>query len=180
MTMYSAYISKVSNDLPITIRNALEFINFRDEVKKDSVVFVKPNFTFPYHLVGVTTSPKLLESLLEELGQRCKRLIVGESNGGNCSFQAERAFREHGMYKMCNDLGAELVNLSKLPAVFIESVVQGKRVKVPSAKIFIERCRLLHFGSDFKSSRHNNCKFRLEKSMGLLSRYHERFTSSKS
>ena len=129
-TTYSAYVSKVSENLPVTVREALEFINFRTSVKSDSVVFVKPNFTFPYYSKGVTTSPKLLKVLLEELRKNCRRLIVGESDGGSNSFKAEKAFQEHGMYEICKASGAELVNLSKLPSEFVESKIQGKKVKV--------------------------------------------------
>jgi len=127
---YSAFISKTSGNLRSTVENALEFIRFRDIVKSDSTVFVKPNFTFPHQAKGVTTSPELLRVLLPILAKHCQRLVVGESDGGSSSFPAEKAFQEHDMYEICRDSGAELVNLSKLPAEFVESKIVGKKVKV--------------------------------------------------
>ena len=41
------------------------------------------------------------------------------------------------MYKICRNLGVELVNLSKLPARFIESKIQGKTVKVQLPKLLL-------------------------------------------
>jgi uncharacterized protein (DUF362 family) len=121
------------------VENALEFIHFRDVVKSDSTVFVKPNFTFPYQAKGVTTSPELLRVLLPLLAKRCRRLIVGESDGGSSSFPAEKAFQEHGMYEICRDSGAELVNLSKLPNEFVESKIAGKKVKVLVPSLLLKK-----------------------------------------
>jgi uncharacterized protein (DUF362 family) len=127
---YSAFISQTSGNIKSTVKNALEYIHFRDVAKSDSTVFVKPNFTFPYPAKGVTTSPELLRVLLPLLANNCRRLIVGESDGGSSSFPAEKAFLEHGMYKICKEAGADLVNLSKLPNEFVESTILGKKVKV--------------------------------------------------
>lgn len=127
---YSAFISQTLGNLQTTVKSALEFIRFREVVKSDSTVFVKPNFTFPHPAKGVTTNPDLLRVLLPILAKNCRRLIVGESDGGSSSFPAEKAFQEHGMYEICRDSGAELVNLSKLPSEFVESKIVGKKVKV--------------------------------------------------
>lgn len=130
-------MSQVNKDLASSIKHALEFIGYENSVKNDSIVFIKPNFTFPYHRLGVTTSPKFLRSLLEVLGNRCKRLIVGESDGGSCSFRAEKAFKQHEMYEICRDAGAELVNLSRLPSKFVESTIQGRRVRVQIPQLLL-------------------------------------------
>ena len=53
--MYSAYITEVDNDMKGKLIRSLEFINWRKQVKKDSTVFIKPNFTFPYYKEGITT-----------------------------------------------------------------------------------------------------------------------------
>jgi len=78
---YSAYVSKTTN-LKDDLFKSLEFINWRKKVKKDSTVFIKPNFTFPYHKKGITTNPELLKNLLEIVKDRCDNVIVGESDGG--------------------------------------------------------------------------------------------------
>jgi uncharacterized protein (DUF362 family) len=92
---------------------------------------------FPSYSKGVTTSPELLRNLLEKLKNRASSVIVGESNGGNHSFTAEDAFQGHNMYKICRDVGVDLVNLSKLPCRFVESKIQGKKVKVQMPELLL-------------------------------------------
>ena len=50
--MYSAYITKVDNDLKDKLSEGLDFIDWKQQVKTDSTVFLKPNFTFPYYKEG--------------------------------------------------------------------------------------------------------------------------------
>jgi len=136
---YLAAIAKVNGELRRNLLKCLEYVNWKEYAKKDSVVFVKPNFTFPLYKEGVTTSPWLLKCLLEILKDRSSELIVGESDGGNRSFKADDAFKGHQMYGICKEVGAELVNLSKLPSKFIKSKVLGKWVKVQLPKILLEK-----------------------------------------
>ena len=63
---YSAYISNI-NVMKEDLLKALEFVDWRQKVRKDSTVFIKPNFTFPYYMPGITTTPELLKNLLEIL-----------------------------------------------------------------------------------------------------------------
>jgi len=138
VVVYSAYIAKVYGELKRNLLEGLEFINWKDYVKKDSVVFIKPNFTFPHYKEGVTTSPELLKCLLEIIKDRARRVIVGESDGANHSFKAEEAFRGHQIYEICREIGVELVNLSKLRSKFVESEIQSKKVKVQLPKMLLE------------------------------------------
>lgn len=66
MDNYSVYITKI-NDIQSDLQNGLGFIGWEDQIQRDSVVFVKPNFTYPFHKPGITTTPKLLEVLLGNL-----------------------------------------------------------------------------------------------------------------
>lgn len=124
-----AYISKI-DDLKEDIKKSLDFIKWKSYIKRDSTVFLKPNFTFPYYKAGITTSPELINFLVEILKDRADNIIVGESNGGNNSFTADDAFEGHNMYQICQNNGVDLVNLSKIPSTFIEESVNGKTVKV--------------------------------------------------
>ncbi|NQE44608.1 hypothetical protein C5S31_01125, partial [ANME-1 cluster archaeon GoMg2] len=92
--MYSARITEVAN-LKEDLLNGLESINWKNQVKTDSTVFIKPNFTFPYYKEGITTSPELLRNLLEIIKDRADNVIIGESDGGNHSFSADEAFKWH-------------------------------------------------------------------------------------
>lgn len=125
-----AYVGRAGEDLKASIERALDFIEWHRFVDKGARVFVKPNFTLSYYKEGVTTSPRFLRALLEILSSRAGKLIVGESDGGNHSFTAEQAFAAHDMYRMCSELGADLVNLSSVPAEMVEGEVLGKKVKV--------------------------------------------------
>jgi uncharacterized protein (DUF362 family) len=136
---YLAYIARVNGELKQHLWKGLEFIDWKKYVKSDSTVFLKPNFTFPTHEKGVTTSPELLECLLEILKNQCDNVIVGESDGGDRSFSAEEAFKGHGMYRICKEAGVELVNLSKVPSRFVESRVQNKKVKVQLPRMLLEK-----------------------------------------
>jgi uncharacterized protein (DUF362 family) len=136
--MFSAYLSKVEGKLRDKLLEGLEFIRWKEIVKKDNMVFTKPNFTFPLFVEGVTTNPELIKCLLELLKSRCNRVIVGESDGGNHSFKADEAFANHQMVEICKETGAELVNLSSLPSKFFEAEILSKRVKVRLPKILLE------------------------------------------
>jgi len=126
---YRAYITKIQN-LKQDIQDSLTFIGWKDMVKNDDTVFVKPNFTYPFYKEGITTNPALLRDLLELLKDHASRVIVGESDGGNHSFTADQAFKGHGMHEICKDTGAELINLSTIPAETVEDTIQGKSVRV--------------------------------------------------
>lgn len=136
MNEYILYISKII-DLKDDLLKSLEFIEWGKHVKKDSVVFIKPNFTFPYYKEGITTNPQLLVALLEIIKDRADHVIVGESDGGNHSFRAEDSFTGHDMYNICKETGCELVNLSKLPSRYVEDKIQGKKIKVQLPDILL-------------------------------------------
>ena len=137
MTDYRAYITKVSN-LHDDIDNSLEFIKWKDSIRNDSTVFIKPNFTYPFYKEGITTNPLVLKEILAILKDRAGRVIVGESDGGNHSFTADAAFKGHGMLDICKETGAELVNLSTLPSRYMEDTIQGKRVKVQVPELLVD------------------------------------------
>ena len=137
MTRYSAYVSRIS-DLEQDLRRSLDFIDWTDAVRSDSRVFIKPNFTYPYYKEGITTSPEVLRALCGILKDRCDQVIIGESDGGNHSYKADDAFKGHGVDKICRDIGVEQVNLSTLPARYVEETIQGKRVKVQVPNLLLD------------------------------------------
>jgi uncharacterized protein (DUF362 family) len=126
------------DNLKDSIKKSFEFINWKNQLKTDSKVFIKPNFTFPYYKEGITTSPELLRKLLEIIKDRADTVILGESDGGNRSFSADVAFKGHNMQEICKEIGVDLVNLSKLPSVFIKDKIQGKNVTVQLPKLLLD------------------------------------------
>jgi len=137
-TKYRAYIADTGDDLKATLQRGLQFIEWDQYVDKNSTVFIKPNFTFPRHIEGVTTSPELLRSLLQLLKGKAGRVILGESDGANHAFTADEAFAGHHMYDICKETGAELVSLSRMPFTTVESNVAGKRVKVQLPDLLLQ------------------------------------------
>lgn len=135
---HRAYVAKIGDNLTATLANGLKFINWDKHLNKNSTVFIKPNFTFPNYKPGVTTTPEILRALLEVLKDRAGRIIVGESDGGNHSFQAEEAFRRHNMYEICQESSAELSNLSRLPSTTVKGKVCRKTVEVELPRLLLE------------------------------------------
>ncbi|MDP2932052.1 MAG: DUF362 domain-containing protein [Chloroflexota bacterium] len=136
-TKYRAYIHEAS-DVKAALQAGLQFIRWEKYVNRRSRVFVKPNFTFPTYKPGVTTSPEFLRVLLTLLKSRAGQVIVGESDGGNHAFTAAEAFQGHNMPEICQQTGAELVNLSGLPAKTVESDILGKKVTVRLPRLLLE------------------------------------------
>jgi len=134
---FAAHIAK-NTDIKASLVEGLDFVHFNDIVKRDSSVFVKPNFTYPEYRKGITTSPHLLRTLLEILKDRAKRVVLGESDGGNRSFSGSDSIKGHDMYEICRETGAEAVNLSELPSVSVEEEIQGKRVRVELPKLLLD------------------------------------------
>ena len=127
-----------SNDSKGNLEKGLKHVRWKKIIPNDAHVFVKPNFTFPSFEKGITTSPILLEHLLTILTNRASRVTVVESNGGNNVFTAEEAFRGHGMNRICEELGVELVNLSNVPTTYVSERIGSKTVKVEVPK-FLRR-----------------------------------------
>ena len=101
-------------------------------------VAVKPNLTFPDYKEGVTTTPAVLERVVEMLVARGNQVFVVEGDGGYGSWECERAMEGHGIYELCDRHGATAVNLTKTEWTSIE-VRQGRtRIDLPYSKFLLE------------------------------------------
>lgn len=127
---YRVFLDNAGDDVKGSLQRGLQYIAWDRYVNNKSTVFIKPNFTFPRHIDGVTTSPELLRGLLQLLKGVAGRVILGESDGANHAFTAEEALTGHGIYDICKEAGAEVVSLSRMPSTTVESSVLGKKVKV--------------------------------------------------
>jgi uncharacterized protein (DUF362 family) len=135
---YSIYLNNIDEDIKPTLQNGFEYIRWDRYIKKGTRIFVKPNFTFPCYVEGVTTNPQFLKSLLQILRSMADTVIVGESDGGNHSFTADEAFKGHGMHDICKNAGVQLVNLSTIPSRFVNSEILGKRVKIQLPNLLLD------------------------------------------
>ncbi len=88
-------------------------------------VYVKPNFTAPAYRPGVTTSPEVLEAVVEALCRLGARPVIVESDGSLDSWTADEAFEGHGVRRLEQEFGVAAVNLSREPTV--RSMLSGRR-----------------------------------------------------
>ena len=120
------------NNLKDKIREALEWINWKDSIYPDTNLWIKPNLTFPEFRPGVTTNPQLLAALLDVLKERTNHLTVFEADGGNNSYAMERAFKSHGLYEICGDRNVRLVNISREPSELVDiPTKEGESLQIP-------------------------------------------------
>ena len=120
------------------LRAAFDYIGLDKELSAPRKVFVKPNFTFPRPVAGVTTSRDMLEDTLTLLLERGGEVFVGESNGGYGSFTAAEAFAGQGLFDICKRTGAQPLDLSKEELKEYSSVIGGKEVSVCLARLLVE------------------------------------------
>src|SRR2546426_11411774 len=113
------------------LQAAFEFVGLYREISSSAAkIFVKPNFTFPKPLRGVTTSRELLLDALRLLGETGAEVFVGESNGGYGSFFASEAFAGHGLHEICKQTGSTPVDLSQTETEEQRASIGGKVVSV--------------------------------------------------
>lgn len=80
-------------------------------------IFIKPNFSFPSIRPGVTTTKEVLAAAIQVFTELHARVIVGESDGGYGAYKIEQAFEAFDLVSLCDQYGAEVVNLSRVPTV---------------------------------------------------------------
>src|SRR2546426_10648263 len=132
-------------DLENDLTHAFESLKWKEYVKSDSKVFVKPNFTLPFYKAGVTTTETLLEATLNVLKDRASEVFVGESDGGAASFTAEYSLRNHGIPEICRRTGATMLNLSVGQRKRIREIVNGKVVEVTLPSQLLEMDESISF-----------------------------------
>lgn len=117
-----------ADDLDTSIERALEAVKWRNEVRSNTTVLVKPNLAMARNVPGVNTNKELLRALVDRLKDRTEHVVIGESD--STSRKAEKVFRRIG------DLGCELVNFSRDRVVYRQ--VRGwylDRVPIPQSVV---------------------------------------------
>jgi uncharacterized protein (DUF362 family) len=115
-------------------RAAFERLQWRDYIKNDSRVFVKPNFTLPFFKPGVTTHGSVIEATLAVLKDRATEVLIGEADGGYGSYTAEYALTSHGIPDICRRTGATMVNISQMERSRVTERINGKQITVTIGK----------------------------------------------
>jgi uncharacterized protein (DUF362 family) len=98
--------------LPV-VRELLESCRWRELVAEGAKVAIKPNLCTerPEQIHTANTSLGVLRAVCEVLKERTSNLIIVESNGAR--YPAEAAFENNGVYKLAEELGMKVLNLSK-------------------------------------------------------------------
>lgn len=133
VTGFRVHIDSIEKD----IKDSFERLGWRDHIKRDSKVFVKPNFTLPFFKPGVTTHEFLLEASLNVLKDRASEVYVGESDGGYGSFCGDDSLRGHNVADMCRRTGASMVNLSKVESARLVDRIGRKRIEVTVPRLLM-------------------------------------------
>ncbi|MDP2689113.1 MAG: hypothetical protein Q8P48_03260, partial [Deltaproteobacteria bacterium] len=68
--MKKFFVNKIENDLYQQVEAGLDWAGWESLVEKDSRVFIKPNFTFPFFKPGVTTSPDVIDAVVSVLARK--------------------------------------------------------------------------------------------------------------
>lgn len=142
--MTRAYIARMTGGgmQKADVQAALQCLGGQELVPPGARVFIKPNLTWPEHLPGVTTTPQAIESVVAALRELTPHVIVGESDGGYHAYQAEDAFRGHGLYDLEKGYGAKIVNLSRLPVERVSATVAGRQVEVMLPQLLLHEIDL--------------------------------------
>lgn len=115
------------------VHEALAFVQTCRFLSADSRVFLKPNFTYPFYKPGVTTSPAVIEAVVEFLKQWTSHITIVESDGGSHAWKAEASFEGHGIPEMCRRYGITSANLTALPREMAATEVGGREVSIELA-----------------------------------------------
>ena len=136
------HLGDVNENLLHDLENAFERIGLTSQLSKVSKVFVKPNFTYPRYVPGVTTSPEFLAAVIRIASNQGTEILVGESNGGYGSFRAAEAFVGHRLREICNETKATAVNLSEQESREYTRTVGGRETKVILPRFLAEEVDL--------------------------------------
>jgi uncharacterized protein (DUF362 family) len=122
--MHRFAITSISAGLREAVAKVAESIRLGGRV--GSSVFLKPNFTYPFFKPGVTTTRELIQAVVELLKDYgCRRICLGEGDGGYNSFSMEETFANFRLDELEKEYGLEVVNVCRWPSLPLE--IQAKR-----------------------------------------------------
>lgn len=100
-------------DVLPTVRTLMEACGWRELVAPGALVAVKPNLCTerPEQAHTANTSTSVLRAVCEVLKERTGQITIVESDGTH--YPAEAAFEKNGVYRLADELGLKVQNLSK-------------------------------------------------------------------
>jgi uncharacterized protein (DUF362 family) len=109
--------------------SAAEQIGLLDHFNKSKAVFIKPNITYPFYKMGVTTRVEFVEDLVAALRENnsSTKIFIGEGEGGYNSFSTTKAFAAMGYNELSRKFpNVEIVNLSKIPSETVDLFINKR------------------------------------------------------
>ncbi|OGO48655.1 MAG: hypothetical protein A2Z30_07590 [Chloroflexi bacterium RBG_16_64_43] len=138
------YLGPIGPDYDRAVAAGLEWIGLEKRVKSSSVVFLKPNLTYPEYRPGVMTHPAAIEAVVRALGDYTSHIFIGDGDsGGYNPFPIDEVFRATGLLEFERRYGARVVNLSRLPSVEVEMHAGRGIAAVPLPRLLCEEIDLL-------------------------------------
>lgn len=110
----SVFLRRADRDnlLPV-VRELLEACRWRETIAPEASVVIKPNLCTERveQIHTANTSLGVLRAVCQVLQERTRRITIVESNGAR--YPAEAAFENNGVYRLAEELGLKVLNLSK-------------------------------------------------------------------
>ncbi|MCK4816279.1 DUF362 domain-containing protein, partial [bacterium] len=125
------YVKKIERDLEEAVLESMKGAGLLERLTNSSRVALKPNFTYPYYKLGVTTSPQVIRAAVKILREYTSHIAIVETDGGYGAWQASEAFVGHGMHSLSEEYGVEIVNLNEEPRELISFRSGRKNYQLP-------------------------------------------------
>jgi len=124
-------ISRIEHDIFYAIQSAMQGTGLLERITSSTRIALKPNFTYPYHKPGVTTSPRFIRETIKFLREYTANIAIVETDGGYGAWQAVTAFAGHGLYQLRDEFGVEIVNLNNEPCELISFRAGRRKHQIP-------------------------------------------------
>ena len=134
----SVYIKRNADNIQESLLEGLDWVGINNMIGSGSRVAIKPNLTYPFYKEGVTTSPNLLEILVKVLKDKTPNISIVESNGSRNAWQAETAFKGHGIDELSRKYGIKAINLSKTDYDWVDIERKGRKYEIPLSKFLTD------------------------------------------
>ncbi len=105
-------VLRAKDNVEDTVQKSIDLLGGLTDIKRDSLVLVKPNVCFPKNIENmVTTDLRLLETVINIVKQKAENVLVVESDSH--SGTAEKRVNGTGVMDIVKKCDAEFFNLSK-------------------------------------------------------------------
>jgi len=121
-------ILRAGENVEAAVQKSVDMLGGLTDVKRDSFVVIKPNVCYPKNMENmVITDPRVLESVINMVKQRTKKVLVVESN--ERSGTAEKRVISTGVMDVVKKCDSEFLNLSHDEVE--EHKVAGLTIQIP-------------------------------------------------